>query len=511
MSLRRNKSRARWIAAVKWGVPTLLATASGMLLASPAQAASLQEVTGWSNNDVPTYISMYIYVPDKLATDPPIMVAAHYCGGSATAYYSFDSAVVSLANQYGFIMIFPQTTNPASSADCWDVGSTKSLTHNGGGDTQAIAEMVAYTITKYSANAGRVYSMGSSSGAMLTEALMGVYPDVFKAGAEMSGVPDGCWSDGWSAQSNWGGTCASGGDMMTAMAWGNLVRAQYPGYTGTRPRLWLWVGSADTTISPNNFTQSILEWTNVLDLSSTPTSTVAANNTNQQQGAGQLWSNSCGDTVLEAWELQGGGHAPTPTASTAAAIVSFFGLDKTSATDPGAGCGDAGTGAVDAGTVGKDAGSTGSDASVGEDASTGGKDAGALGNDASTVSNDASSVGSDASSIGSDASSVDNDATIVVGSDASSVGTDASIVGSDASIAIGDSGIIVIGDASIAIGDAGIIRSNSDGGSVTDDSGNSAGCGCRMGPADERSGGMLFAPIGAVLGILVRRRRRPRA
>ncbi len=46
------------------------------------------------------------------------------------------------ADQYGFIMIFPQTSN-----NCWDVGSTESLTHDGGGDTQAIAQMVKYTIT----------------------------------------------------------------------------------------------------------------------------------------------------------------------------------------------------------------------------------------------------------------------------------------------------------------------------------------------------------------------------
>jgi acetylxylan esterase len=391
MSSRRHDPRARWTAALRWGVPSLLATAF-TLVAAPAPAASLQEVTGWSNNDVPTYISMFIYVPDKLAPDPPVMVAAHYCGGSASAYYSFDSSVVALANQYGFIMIFPQTTNPASSADCWDVGSTKSLTHNGGGDTQAIAEMVQYTITKYSANAGRVYSMGSSSGAMLTEALMGVYPEVFKAGAEMSGVPDGCWSDGWSAASNWGGTCANGNDTMTASAWGNLVRAQYPGYARTRPRLWLWVGTADTTISPNNFAQAILEWTNVLDLSATPTSTSPTNSTRPQQGSGQLWSNSCGDTVLEAWQLQGGGHAPTPTASTASAIVSFFGLD-TSGPDPGAGCADAGS-SVEAGAGGSDAGTGG------KDASTGGIDAGTGGEDASTGSKDATTGGIDASTGG---------------------------------------------------------------------------------------------------------------
>lgn len=47
---------------------------------------------------------------------------------------------MSAADKNGFIMIFPQTSN-----NCWDVGSTKSLTHDGGGDTQAVAEMVKYT------------------------------------------------------------------------------------------------------------------------------------------------------------------------------------------------------------------------------------------------------------------------------------------------------------------------------------------------------------------------------
>ncbi len=507
MSLLRNTRRARLTATLKWAVPTLLATASGMLVAVPAQAAALTEVTGWSKNDVPTYISMYIYVPDKMVANPPIMVAAHYCGGNAMAYYNFDSAVVSLANTYGFIMIFPQTTNNASSADCWDVGSPKSLTHNGGGDTQAIVEMVDYTITKYSANAARVYSMGSSSGAMLTEALMGVYPDVFKAGAEMSGVPDGCWSDGWTMQSNWGGTCATGGDIMTGPQWGDVVRAQYPGYTGPRPRLWLWVGTADMTISPKNFTQSVLEWTNVLDLSSAPTST-STPASEPQLGSGQIWTNSCGTTVLEAWTLQGGGHAPTPTAPTASAIVSFFGLDK-SAADPASACGDAGT-VVDASTGGADASGGGHDGSTGGlDATSGGVDASGGGLDASAGGIDATSGGLDASGGDLDASIVGSEAGVIVGSEAGViVGSEAGVVvGSEAGVIVGsEAGVVVGSEAGVVVGsEAG---SDSDGG-TSDDNG-AAGCGCRMGPEEQRFGGMLLAPIGAVLGILVRRRRRSR-
>ena len=133
------------------------------------------------------------------------------------------------ADKYGFIMVFPQTTNAATSAKCWDVGSKASLTHDGGGDTQAVAQMVKYTITKYGANADRVYATGDSSGAMMTQALMAVYPDVFKGGASFAGVPAGCWSDGWSAASNWGGTCAGGNDIMTAQQWGDLRPGDVPG------------------------------------------------------------------------------------------------------------------------------------------------------------------------------------------------------------------------------------------------------------------------------------------
>src|SRR5204863_6205629 len=137
-------------------------------------------ITGWSSA-VPSYISMYEYVPSNVAASPPVVVAAHYCGGSAASFFAFSGvpAIVAAADSYGFIMIFPQTTNPATSAQCWDVGSRQSLTHEGGGDTQAVAQMVRYTISTYGANAGRIYATGDSSGGMMTQALLGVYPDLF--------------------------------------------------------------------------------------------------------------------------------------------------------------------------------------------------------------------------------------------------------------------------------------------------------------------------------------------
>jgi poly(hydroxyalkanoate) depolymerase family esterase len=303
-----------------------------------ATAASLQPVTSWGASGVPSYVSMYIYVPDKLATDPPILVVSHYCGGNAQGVFgeAQGGGIVAAADKYGFIMVFPQNnpigTSSGTGRNCWDVGSNASLTHNGGGDTQAIAEMVSYTISKYGADADRVYATGTSSGAMMTEALLAVYPDVFKAGAEFSGVPAGCWADQYSASNQWSGPCAGGMDTMTAQAWGNAVGAMYPGYSGPRPRVQLWHGDADPTINFANQTQAILEWTNVLGLPSNPTTTTTVSFSNHSWTHAS-WQDTCGSTVLDAWSEANGPHG-TDANLNATYVIPFLGLDKTGAVDP---------------------------------------------------------------------------------------------------------------------------------------------------------------------------------
>jgi poly(3-hydroxybutyrate) depolymerase len=49
------------------------------------------------------------------------------------------------------------------------VSSTATLTHNGGGDSQTIANMVAYAVNNYGGDSSRVYATGTSSGKLFTE------------------------------------------------------------------------------------------------------------------------------------------------------------------------------------------------------------------------------------------------------------------------------------------------------------------------------------------------------
>ena len=70
----------------------LVSLSAGLLAAVPAHAASSQKVNQsdwWSGvTGLPSYVNMYIYVPDKPATKPPIVVAPHHCQGTASSTYS---------------------------------------------------------------------------------------------------------------------------------------------------------------------------------------------------------------------------------------------------------------------------------------------------------------------------------------------------------------------------------------------------------------------------------------
>ena len=52
-----------------------LITAGVLLVARPALAASLTQVSNFGNN--PSNLSMYMYVPDRVAPKPALLVLVH--------------------------------------------------------------------------------------------------------------------------------------------------------------------------------------------------------------------------------------------------------------------------------------------------------------------------------------------------------------------------------------------------------------------------------------------------
>ncbi|MFD7973448.1 extracellular catalytic domain type 1 short-chain-length polyhydroxyalkanoate depolymerase [Streptomyces clavifer] len=310
----------------------LLSTLTVLLLAAPqagarpqapasVPTATLTEVTGFGSN--PSNLQMYLYVPDNVAPDPAVLVAVHYCTGSGPAMYS-GTEYAQLADRYGFIVVYPSVTR---SSKCFDVASPQALRRGGGSDPVGIKSMVDWVRTTYDTDPGRVFVTGISSGAMMTNVLLGVYPDVFAAGAAFAGVPFGCFAttDG----SEWNSACANGTVTRTPAAWGDLVRGAYPGYTGPRPRMQLWHGTQDDVLRYPNFGEEIKQWTNVHGLGQTPAATDSP-----VSGWTRTRYGATGDRApVEAINLQGVGHNLYGQGM-AARVLTFFGLDSGSGPGP---------------------------------------------------------------------------------------------------------------------------------------------------------------------------------
>ncbi|PMD38625.1 carbohydrate esterase family 1 protein [Hyaloscypha variabilis F] len=230
-------------------------------------------------------------------------------GSNPTNYFG-ETKYAGLADTHGFVVLFPSAPGPGTT--CWDVHSTGTLTHNSGGDSLGLANFVRYALSTYGGDAGKVFVTGTSSGAMMTNVLVGAYPDLFVSGAAFSGVPYGCFA----GSSNWNSQCADGKLIKTAAAWGDEARAGYPGYNGTRPRLQLWHGTADTTLYYQNFVEANKQWPNVLGISFTK------NNTNTpQSGYTQM---VFGDgTQYVGYSAQGVGHTVPVHES---AVLDWFGI-----------------------------------------------------------------------------------------------------------------------------------------------------------------------------------------
>ncbi|KAE8157993.1 hypothetical protein BDV40DRAFT_292182 [Aspergillus tamarii] len=188
--------------------------------------ATLKQVTNFGYN--PADIRMYMYVPDAVVTSPGVVVSLH--GASGNAQQQFQSTpYASLAEQYGFVAIYPESPQGA-----WDATADKSLIHDGGGASQSVANMAKYVMNTYKADASKVVNT-----------LAGTYPDVFKAAVI------------YSAGSS------------------NNIRDMYPGYTGPYPKIQLYLGSEDTIIGSDAFNGTLAAWASVLGYDTMPDQVLA--------------------------------------------------------------------------------------------------------------------------------------------------------------------------------------------------------------------------------------------
>ncbi|MGW0913176.1 extracellular catalytic domain type 1 short-chain-length polyhydroxyalkanoate depolymerase [Streptomyces sp. NPDC002784] len=272
----------------------LTALLAVLITPAPASAASLQEVTGFGSN--PGALRMFRYVPDGLPAGRPVVLAVHGCTQSASGYAT-GTGWLRLADRWGFSVVLPQQQSVNNASGCFNWFQSGDI-QRGQGEAASLAQMVDRQLADAGGDASRVYVTGLSAGGGMTAVMMAAYPEKFRAGGVVAGLPHGCAQAAGSPY-----VCMYVGATQTPRQWGDRVRAARPGYAGPWPTLTVLHGTADYTVKPVNMTDLVEQWTDVhgADQSADVQDTVAGY-------PHQVFRGPAGDPVVETYSITGMGH-----------------------------------------------------------------------------------------------------------------------------------------------------------------------------------------------------------
>jgi acetylxylan esterase len=155
------------------------ATFVGSVLAA---IGHLQQMTSFGEN--PTNLRMFYYKPANVQENSALIVAIHYCGGSAQAYFGY-SPYANLADQKGFMVLYPESSRDTK---CFDSTQSEAFLHDAGGDSFGIANAVRQAISTFNIDTERVFVTGFSSGGtchtLLKDSMIGTRSAKFSADDE---------------------------------------------------------------------------------------------------------------------------------------------------------------------------------------------------------------------------------------------------------------------------------------------------------------------------------------
>jgi poly(hydroxyalkanoate) depolymerase family esterase len=265
-------------------------------LAPTAEAAgTLQQVTNFGSN--PGNLAMYAYAPSNLPTDAPLVVALHGCTQSASDYHT-HSGWQKFADQWGFAVVYPQTSSANNSLSCFSWFDSAKDTR-GKGEAASIMQMVDTAVARYGSDRSRIYVTGLSAGGGMTADLLADYPDVFAGGSVDSGLPAQCATTQSAASG-----CQYSNQNLTPTQWGDKVRTSDPGYSGPWPRVALWQGTSDTTVAPVNGTELRDQWTDVWGIGQTASSTQSLTGGTTES----IYNDSAGKPAVALFSVSGMAH-----------------------------------------------------------------------------------------------------------------------------------------------------------------------------------------------------------
>lgn len=316
--------------------------------------------------DNPGHHEMFLYVPEDLEPGAPVVMALHGCNQSYGTYsftddkidnnqsgqssltdamtFAQDSQWHVLADEYKFIVIYPQQANQQGNEYSKDTGYGNEYrcfnwsgfygakVYRGEGGNKSLIEMINYVKANYDVNNDKVFVTGLSAGGAMTNLMAATYPDVFAGAAPMAGIPYHCALNEGESQavnnsygcmgidSNFQGLCLTEACvkdtslLRTPKQWGDLVRTKgYPGYTGKYPKTIIWQGDNDQYVAYEQLHETAEQWVNAHDSSITDISSVAIEGKVIKDDANHIYTEYevDGEVAVATVTLPGMSHAIT--------------------------------------------------------------------------------------------------------------------------------------------------------------------------------------------------------
>lgn len=241
---------------------------------------------------------MFVFVPDALPADAPLVVVAHGCTQTAQEF-SDVSGWSDLAAAQGFAVVYPQTSRENDSfAGCFRTWLPEHQ-ERGSGEPLSVMQMVQWMLERHSLDSRKVFITGMSSGGHLTNVMLATYPDLFAAGAPQSSFPYKCALSLAEVD-----PCCRGVKTHTRKVWGELARSGYPEYQGVRPRVSIWHGNEDPLLHVVNLSYQLNQWTDALDIDAKPDDVKMADGY-----AGIQFEDASGTPLVETFTIPRMGHA----------------------------------------------------------------------------------------------------------------------------------------------------------------------------------------------------------
>ena len=231
-----------------------------------------------------------LYVPADHATrELALVLMLHGCTQNPEDF-ALGTQMNALADEFGLVVAYPHQPRAANASGCWN-WFDKRHQHRGSGEPAKLAGLAQSLASEFAIPRERTFVAGLSAGGAMAEVLAATYPDLFDAVGIHSGLPYKAAKDVPSAFAAMKGAAAEPALRVVG---------------GTECRKIVFHGGADATVDPIN-AMRILE-----QARSGRTHLQQVDLERQIEGRSvnqTVLQNPAGQSVVELWSVEGGGHA----------------------------------------------------------------------------------------------------------------------------------------------------------------------------------------------------------